>query len=267
MTSTIPDLAGEWREWHARRERELAALHGWLSITALHRLTEQPGEFPDVPGRWSATEDGVVLTASAADELVVPTVREARLIDGTVRLHPVDGRPGTMVGAGRRTIEVVRRGAVHALRVRDPEAPARAAFTGVPAFPVDARWLVPALFVPYPQPRRCTVDASLGDAHGIPCVRTAVGEVRLEIDGREHSLVAFAGTDDALVLHFRDRTSGVSTFAGGRELVVPRPVGPVLTVDLNRVINPPWAFTPFATRTEVPPGNVLDVAVEAGERV
>src|SRR5688500_6243084 len=109
MTSTIPDLSREWTAWHEQREQELAAPHGWLSITALHRLTERPTRYPDIPGLWSGTTDGVELTAHAAEGLLVPTVREARLIDHTVHLHPVDGRPGTSVEVGTRIVEVIRR--------------------------------------------------------------------------------------------------------------------------------------------------------------
>ncbi|MGI5128571.1 DUF1684 domain-containing protein [Pseudonocardia sp. CA-107938] len=261
MTSTIPDLAREWYAWHERREQELAAPHGWLSVVALHRLTERPTRFPGVPGLWSATTDGVELTAHAAEGLLVPTVREARLIDATVHLHPLDGRPGTMVSVDRRIVEVLRRGALHFLRVRDPQAPARAAFAGVPAFPVDERWVVPARFEPYPQPRVTTVGAVV---EGLTHERTAVGVVHLRIAGAEHGLVAFAGGEDELVLHFRDRTSGTSTYGGGREVTVARSA---TTVDLNRAVNLPCAFTAGATCPLPPPGNVLDVAVEAGEQL
>jgi uncharacterized protein (DUF1684 family) len=264
MTSTIPDLAGEWYAWHDRRERELAAPHGWLSITALHRLTEQPTRFAGVPGLWSATTDGVELTAHAAEGLVVPTVREARRIDHTVHLHPVDGRPGTTVEVGSRIVEVIRRGDAHFLRVRDPQAPARLGFDGVPTFPVDERWVVPARFEPYPQPRSVTVDAVVD---GLTHARSAVGVVTLEIDGAEHDLVAFAGHEDELVLHFRDRTSGISTYGGGREVVVARPASRAFTVDLNRAVNLPCAFSAFATCPLPPAGNALAVAVEAGEQV
>jgi len=264
MTSTIPDLSREWTAWHEQREHELAAPHGWLSITALHRLTELPTRYAGIPGLWSATADGVELTAHAAEGLVVPTVREARLIDHTVHLHPVDGRPGTPVEVGARIVEVIRRGAVHFLRVRDPQAPARVGFVGVPAFPVDERWVVPARFEPYSQPQSVTVDAVV---EGLTHARSAVGVVSLDIEGVEHALVAFAGRGDELVLHFRDRTSGVSTYGGGREVVVARPAGAAFTVDLNRAVNLPCAFSAFATCPLPPPGNVLDVAVEAGEQL
>jgi uncharacterized protein (DUF1684 family) len=264
MTSTLPDLVRGWSSWHREREEELRAPHGWLSLTALHWLTPEPAGFDGVPGLWSATPDGVVVTASAVDGLVVRSVREPRPIDGTVTLHPVDGLPGSLVELGDAVIEVVRRTDSHAIRVRDPEAITRTAFTGVPTFPVDECWVLDARFVPYAGPRPVTVGAVV---EGLHHYLTAVGEVHFELYGQEHVLVATAGKAGGLSLHFRDATSGDSTYPGGRVVRTddPAPDG-TLTLDLNRVVNLPCAFTDFATCPLPPAGNVLSVAVEAGER-
>ncbi|MBC8091751.1 MAG: DUF1684 domain-containing protein [Pseudonocardia sp.] len=265
MTSTLSDLQTEWDAWHADREELLRAPHGWLSLTALHWLTSDAVEIDGLPGRWSATDDGVVITAAAADALYVRGVAEPRLIDGTVTLHPVDGLPGSLVEAGERVVEIARRTDFHALRVRDPQAPTRTAFTGVPTFPVDASWVLDAQFTPYPEPVRLTVDAVVDGLSHHP---TALGTVDISIDGREHTLVALAGKDGGLTLHFRDATSGVTTYPGGRALRTadPAPDGTV-HIDLNRLTNLPCAFTDFATCPLPPAGNVLSVAVVAGEKL
>jgi uncharacterized protein (DUF1684 family) len=264
MTRALTDLRTDWDAWHSAREEELALPHGWLSLRALEWLTPEPSPVPGLPGVWSATPDGVVLTATTADALVVRSVREPRPVDGTVTLHPVDGKPGTLVEHGDSVIEVVRRTDEHALRLRDPSAITRTAFTGVPAFPVDERWLVDAVFQPYVEPRRITVGAVV---EGLSHFPTAVGDVLFSIDGQEQRLVAIAGPDDALSLHFRDATSGVSTYEGGRILrtEAPGPEGE-LRLDFNRVVNLPCAFTDFATCPLPPAGNTLTVAVEAGEQ-
>ena len=265
MTSTLADLQSAWDAWHADREETLRAPHGWLSLTALHWLTPEPTGIDGLPGRWSATPDGVVITASAADGLFVRGVHEPRPVDGTVTLHPVDGLPGSLVEVGDRVVEIARRTDSHALRERDPQAPTRTGFTGVPAFPVESRWVGDARFTPYPEPRRITVDAVVDGLQHFP---TALGEVRFALDGREHALVALQGKDGGLVLHFRDATSGVSTYPGGRSMQVGEPdADGGLTVDLNRLVNLPCAFTDFATCPLPPAGNVLDVAVPAGEKL
>ena len=265
MTRALTDLRTDWEAWHSAREEELAAPHGWLSLRSLQWLTPQPSPADGLPGLWSATPDGVVLTAVEADDLVVRSVREPRRVEGTVTLHPVDGKPGTLIEHGEAVIEVVRRTDTHALRVRDPGAITRTAFTGVPAFPVDERWVVDAVYQPYVEPRRITVGAVVDGLSHFP---TAVGDVTFSIEGQEQRLVALAGPDGALSLHFRDVTSGVSTYPGGRILKAGAP-GPdgELTLDLNRVVNLPCAFTDFATCPLPPAGNTLTVAVEAGERL
>ena len=80
-------------------------------------------------------------------------------------------------------------------------------------------------------------------------------------------LVALAGKDGGLSLHFRDATSGRETYGGGRILKTADPdADGTVQVDLNRTVNLPCAFTAYATCPLPPAGNALDVAVEAGER-
>jgi uncharacterized protein (DUF1684 family) len=264
MTSTLTDLQTGWDAWHAEREAELATPHGWLSLTSLQWLAPEPSQLEGVPGLWSATPDGVVITAGAGDGLVVRSVREPRPVDGTVTLHPVDGKPGTLIEHGDRVIEVARRTDAHVLRVRDPQAVTRTAFTGVPSFPVEGRWVVDAVFQPYVEPRTITVGAVVD---GISHFPTAVGDVSFSIDGQQQRLVVLQGKNNTLSVHFRDATSGTGTYAGGRILRAeqPTPEGE-LTLDFNRTVNLPCAFTDFATCPLPPAGNNLTVAIEAGER-
>ncbi|SHK49653.1 hypothetical protein SAMN05443637_10731 [Pseudonocardia thermophila] len=252
-------FAAEWAAWHAAREEELRAPHGWLSLTALHWLDEHATAFPQLPGTWRATGDGGV-EISANGELAVGGAP----IRGTSRVEPVDGLPGVLVEAGERRVEVIRRTDSYGLRVRDPQAPTRTAFAGVPAFPVDPRWVVRARFTPYPQPKKITVGAVVDGLQHFP---TAVGTVAFEIDGQRQELIALAGRDGGLALHFRDATSGVTTYGGGRIVQVGAPdeTGYV-TVDFNRVVNLPCALTAYATCPLPPEENRLTVAIEAGER-
>ena len=265
MTSTAPgtraDLQQDWAAWHADREAQLATPHGWLSLTALIWLDETPQTFDDVPGTWRATGDGgVELTAQEADGLVL----DGAPVTGTVRLEPVDGQPGVLVGVGEKRIEVVRRTDSYALRVRDPQAITRTAFTGAPAFPVDERWVVEGRFEPYPQPQRLTVGAVVDGLQHFP---TGVGTVRFTLGGTEHTLVAFPGKTGGLSLHFQDATSGESTYGGGRSVQIgdPDAEGRV-TIDFNRTLNLPCAFTAYATCPLPPAENRLTVRIEAGER-
>jgi uncharacterized protein len=262
VTDDTTTLLADWQQWHDAREETLREPHGWLALTALEWLDATPRAVADLPGTWRAPGDGSVeIVASEADGIEAA----GQLVDGSASVRPVDGAPGVLVRVGERVVELARRTDSYALRVRDPRATTRAAFTGVPTFPVDPRWVVAGRFEAYPAPERITVGAVVDGLQHFP---TAVGTVTLGIDGGEHHLVALAGKDGGLTLHFRDATSGVSTYGGGRILRTDDPAtdGSVV-VDLNRTVNLPCAFTAYATCPLPPAENVLDVAVEAGEKL
>ncbi|NYI03746.1 DUF1684 domain-containing protein [Allostreptomyces psammosilenae] len=262
QSSTDDAFAAEWADWHARREEELRAPHGWLSLTALHWLDETPAEYPPLPGEWSATpETGVTLSARAEDGVRL----DGTLVSGTVRVAPADNAAGALATVGDLRVEIIRRGRSHALRVRDPQAATRTGFTGVPAYAPDPAWVVAGTLTPLPEPREITVDAVVAGLHHR---RTAVGTVRFTAAGQEHTLTALAGPDDAsLVLHFRDATNGVTTAPNARTLTIPAAdADGRVTIDFNRAVNLPCAFTDFATCPLPPAENRLPIAVEAGER-
>ena len=75
-------------------------------------------------------------------------------------------------------------------------------------------------------------------------------------------------TQGSLHVLFTDATSGVTTYPANRSLAVaaPDPDGTV-TLDFNRAVNLPCAYTEFATCPLPPAGNRLPVAVEAGEKM
>jgi uncharacterized protein (DUF1684 family) len=263
-TATGADLADEWAGWHAEREDVLRVPHGWLSLTGLYWLDGEARRYGDLPGTWRVADGGSELGAeiTAADEDGV--VIDGEPVDGTARVEPVDGLPGVLVTVGARRVEVIRREHHLALRVRDPEAPTRKAFAGVPAFPVDAAWVVTGRFEPWDAPRRIDVGTVVD---GLGFHPTAVGTVRFTLGGAEQELIALGGEDGGLRLHFRDGTSGTSTYGGGRVVrTAPPAADGTVRIDLNRTVNLPCSFTAFATCPLPPAGNVVTVPVEAGEK-
>lgn len=260
MTTTErTDLVTEWNAWHAERERTLAEPHGWLSLTGLFWLDTAARAYAELPGTWRATGDGGVEITSAPDDGVRV---DGALVYGTTRLDPVDGAPGVLVEVGDRRVELARREHHVALRVRDPQAPTRRAFTGVPAHPVDERWIVDGRFTPYAEPVRIDVDTVID---GLGFHPTAVGTVTFDLGGAPQELVALQAPD-GLKLHFRDGTSGDTTYGGGRQVSTSAPDAEGrFTVDFNRTTNLPCALTTFATCPLPPAGNTITVRVEAGE--
>lgn len=263
MTTTGADPRTEHTAWRADREETLREPHGWLSLTALHWLTPEEGTIPGLPGTWRVADaDHVAITATAADGVVLPAAPEP--LDGIAHVRPVDGLPGVLVTVGERVVEIARRSEDFALRVRDPQALTRTAFDGVPTFGYDEAAVVDGLFTAYEEPGRIAVDAVVAGLQHFP---TALGEVAFTYRGARQRLVALAGRDGGLSLHFRDATSGNTTYGAGRILKTDDPGRDgTLRLDLNRVVNLPCAFTDHATCPLPPAGNVLTVALEAGER-
>ncbi len=72
--------------------------------------------------------------------------------------------------------------------------------------------------------------------------------------------------DQSLFLSFRDATSGVTTYGGGRYLGVWRLDNGDVSFDLNSAYNPPCAYNANWICPLVHPENHLAVAVTAGER-
>jgi uncharacterized protein (DUF1684 family) len=255
------DFVREWQAWHAAHEALLADPRGFLAITNIHWLDQTPRRFPDAPGAWSTGPDGVSVTLDDGEELTV---------DGsTVRDHHAFGdiaeRASIFVYHADYAVEVAKRGGFDLVRPRHPDNPLRLQFRGTPAFEPDRRWVLRGQYTPFDAPRPTTVGAAV---EGLEHVYGAVGRIQFQLGGRDLCLTAFPRkADGSLLVLFTDATSGVTTYAANRSLVVGRPgTDGSVTVDFNRAVNLPCAYTNLATCPLPPTENRLDVAIEAGEQ-
>ncbi|MFJ6087255.1 DUF1684 domain-containing protein [Streptomyces sp. NPDC092369] len=254
------DVADEWRQWHEHRVASAAAPHGSLALTGTHWLEDYPdGRLPDIPGHWTDDGDAVGLTATAADGLTV----DGRPLDGTVRITPDLGPAATArVAFGERRLVVLVREGVWGVRDFDPDAPARRAFRGIEVTPYDPRWSVPGHFTPYAEDRTVRVENADGRKRGLGLG----GELAFTLDGRELTLQVTVEGDGSLWAVFADVSSG----RGSHRFRFLRPAAPDTegrtTVDFNRALLPPCAFADAFICPFPPPGNTLDLAIEAGER-
>ena len=251
-------FATRWAWWHAEREEKLRQPHGWLSLTGLHWLSEQPLEFAGVPGSWRVREGRAEVTANAADGLVV----HGHLLSGTGSVTVPDDEAATFAEFGDVAVEVIVRSGRYGIRLRDPRSPVRQGFTGVPTFAVSADWVVDARLVRYPAPKTMRIETAQPDLTG---VESAVGEVRFSLGGAQHSLVAFAA-DDGITVVFTDATSGTSTAAWRALWAEVAPGADTVRLDFNRTVNLPSAFSDYGTCPKPPAGNELSIAIEAGEK-
>lgn len=267
-SSTAAYPVSEWAQWHADRERVLQEDHGWLSLTGFHWLPADPGPLDGLPGRWQADDSGARVTFEDGDEVEL-WERPEGLLDGVheaaVHEATVDEQGSLRwLRWGERQIELARRGGRYAIRVRDPRATTRTAFTGVPTFPLDPSWVRPARAVRRSRPDVLDVDTARTDLR--QRARLDADVVIGLPDGSDVSLAATAGADGGFSILFHDTTNGIDTarwrvvFAG-----VPDAGGHTV-VDFNRALNMPFSFSDFGTCPAPVPDNVIPLAVTAGEQ-
>ncbi|GHI08821.1 hypothetical protein AQI88_35040 [Streptomyces cellostaticus] len=259
MTTDASAAPDAWKRWHEQRVETVSAPYGPLALTATHWVEDHPdGRLPDIPGTWVAQGAGVVLTAAGTDGLTVDSLP----FSGEVRLGADSGpEAGSRVALGEKRLVVLVREGVWGVRVYDPAADARRAFQGIEATPYDPDRSVPGRFTPYDGTRTVRVGNADGRERGL----TLAGELAFTLDGKDLTLQVAQGVGRLWAV-FADATSGDTSFRF-RFLFPEAPDAQGrTTVDFNRAELPPCAFADHFICPFPPPGNRLDVAIEAGER-
>lgn len=261
VTDSDPTFTQTWQDWHRAKDENLAAPHGFLAITGLHWLTTEPQTFPDAPGAWSSDGASVLVELAEGEEFTV----DGEVISGSHRFAPIAERGGLQAVWGGAVLEIARRGGHDILRPRHPDNALRTEFAGTPTYAPDPRWVVPGRYVAFDAPRPTAVGAVV---EGLEHVYDAPGQVEFEIDGQSYALTVFPGYVEGTVsVLFTDGTSGITTYAANRSLTVPVDPDGAATLDFNRAVNLPCAYTDLATCPLPPRENRLSVAVEAGEKI
>jgi uncharacterized protein (DUF1684 family) len=264
--------------WRAARVAELTGESGWLTVVGLYWLEPGVNTFgsapanrivllgaavPPVAGRFDLGGDGAVTIRTGPESGV--TVGGETVTERVLRPDR-SGRPD-IVELGSLRLHVIERSGRFAIRVKDLDSPARRHFEGIPSFPPDLAYRAEGTYEPYATPREVLVPSTQGPAQTM----LAGGVIRFRIAGRELALEPFVSAPDnpTFFIVFRDATAGVETYGAGRFLAATAPAAGSANVvlDFNRATNPPCAFTPHATCPLPPPGNVLPVRIEAGEKL
>ncbi len=253
--------------FHERRELAVTQPLGSLALTTA-QLVEAEQTIWGVPGRWAplpAGQSGLTVIAAAADGIRV----DGELVDGeTIVRGKDDPNPGDVVFSDTvRGAVITQSGGGYALRVWDAKSEAIENFGGIDAYPYDPDWIVTAAWEENPAGTTMGFQHIKDDEESKHSPREEVipGSIRFTRDGVDYDLVAFkAGR--ALQLVFADATSGDTTYSVGRFLfVAPNPDG-TITLDFNRAILPPCAFS-YAFNCPLPPKqNRFGIPIEAGEK-
>jgi uncharacterized protein (DUF1684 family) len=179
-----------------------------------------------------------------------------------------NAKPSTIAWRGMK-LAILKRGDRYVLRIKDAESAARKSFHGLSWYAPDPRYRITARWVPFKPAQVEEIPTVLGTTLKLP----APGLAMFLLDGKVQQLepVMEDPTGRTLFFILRDQTSTTTTYGGGRFLHTELPDHGLgqpgsLTLDFNRLENPPCAYTTFATCPLPPKQNQMDVPLEAGEK-
>lgn len=247
--------------WRQQRRDTLMSKGGWLSL--IGRWWLEPGSVTV----GSAPDCDIVLSVGPALagrlELVAGEGLTFRNGEGAVeQTIGLDSRFPVMFPVDRFTFEITSMDGSLALRVRDLQSEEPAKLAPIPHYPTDPSWRIRAAWVALEAPGEVELDTVVG-------VKTKVGVThiaRFEHDGQAVELLSTYGTPERPQFVFRDITARDETYPPARFVFGEDVSDTQVTLDFNKAINPPCAFTEFAACPLPPAQNILPFAIRAGEK-
>jgi uncharacterized protein (DUF1684 family) len=245
--------------WHARRISSLKNDYGWLTVVRLEWLKDGLNNVPEF-GEITLQRGKVNVQL---DSGLSGLIGEKSFTSGAIRSE-ADAKGPDKVKVGSKAFVVLKRGSRFALRIWDTNAEARKRFSRIDRFPVSEKWKIAAAWEQYKKPKIVKLPTAIPryteeyKVPGVALLNVGGNVVRLEPIVEEGS--------NELFFIVQDGTSGRETFADGRYLYAPPAAKGSVELDFNKAINPPSAFTRYATSPLTPETNKLSVRIEAGEK-
>ena len=249
--------------YHERRELSVVQPKGALALVNTQWVDSEQTIW-GVPGTWAPLpegESGLRVTAVAADGIVV----DGTLVDGTAVVRGKDD-PSPSEIAFSDTVTgfvIASEQGTYALRVWDAASEGIQEFGSIDVFPYNPDWVITANWSEIPG------GVAMGFEHlkddGATRDQVIPGSITFRRDGVDYDLAAFK-SGRALQLVFADATNGESTYSVGRFLFLAPNADGTITLDFNRAILPPCAFS-YNFNCPLPPKqNRFAVAITAGEK-
>jgi hypothetical protein len=271
ITSVIAqDYKQEIDTWHQKRVTSLLSPNGWFNLEGLFWL--KPGKntfgslaandivyanqsFPKLAGYFE-WENGKVnwITETGIQVTINDTAIERSLIFE-------EGRKIPLLSLGNFRWNIIKRDDKIGVRFRNLQAAAVKNFKEIKRFPVKAQWQITAHLEAAPK-----ASVLITNVLGQTKPEDSPGKLVFTINGQTYQLDPILEGDQLFIL-FGDATSGKETYPSGRFLYAKLPDAYGNTVlDFNKAINPPCAFSIFATCPLPPKQNILPIAISAGEK-
>jgi len=260
---TFAAEAEAWKTYHERRELAVVQPLGNLALVTTQLIDAEQTVW-GVPGRWAPLpegQSGIRVIGTAEDGIRV----DGELVDGEAVVRGKDDpQPSEIVFSDTvRGFVIAQADGGYALRVFDAESEAIRQFGGIDAYDYDPEWVIIGSWSPNPE------GTTLGFEHlkddGRTREEVIPGRITFPRDGVEYDVAAFK-SGRALQLVFADATNGDTTYSVGRFLYVAPNADGTITLDFNRAVLPPCAFS-YAFNCPLPPRqNRFPFRVEAGEK-
>ena len=261
--ASSPSPEEAYLTYHGRREVSVVQPTGSLALVNTQWIDSSQTIW-GVPGIWAPLprgESGLKLTAQDSDNIVVDGV----LVHGDITVRGKDAEtPSAIVFSDSLVgFVIASEEGSYALRIWDAKSDAIQEFGSISAFDYDPEWVVTGIFTELPDGTTVGFEHLKDD--GKTRELPVPGEIKFAKDGIDYNLAAFkAGR--ALQLVFADSTNGDSTYGVGRFLFIAPNADGTITLDFNRAILPPCAFS-YAFNCPMPPKqNRFSVPIEAGEK-
>jgi hypothetical protein len=254
-----------------RIEKDDSRRAGYLQLTGLFKLNDTLNTFgKGASSTFQLDLEGLPLTIGTIekqDGLLflnasegVEILTKSDSIITTIPLYLDEYGSSIRLYHNRLNWQVITRSGFHYLRVWDEKNPAIIGFTGFQNFELNPNYIFNGKFTYYEQPKEELVKAQLDGQRSTKFL----GKITFEYEGSTHNLEV--GSSGFTMVS--DETTGDETYGGGRYVYIDLPSkDSIVTLDLNKLYNPPCSFSEFTTCLYPPRQNHLPFKVEAGEKI
>jgi len=268
--SEDPAYKAKLESWHQKRVNSLKDENGWLNLAGLFWLKEGDntvGSISDNKVVFPAGDKHIGTFQLKNGEVTFTPDANAEVLANGEKITS----PQTIFSEGSKKVPtlqhkslrwvVIKRGDKYGIRLRDLESEQLKSFHGIERYPVNEKYLVKAHLEKPATPTTVSIVNIIGQASDQPLAGTLV----FKLDGKTYRLDATG--EDKLFVVFGDGTNKTETYGSGRFIYADEPDAEGNTIlDFNQAINPPCAFTPYATCPLPLKQNKLAVRIPAGEK-
>ena len=256
--------------WHQKRVESLLSPTGWFNLEGLFWL--KPGKntfgsgaandmvyanpsFPKMAGSFE-WENGKVNWITETGIKV--TVNDS-VIDRSTIFE--EGKKVVLLALENFRWNIIKRDDKIGVRFRNLQASAVKNFKEIKRYLVKEQWQIMAHLEAAPK-----ASVLITNVLGQTKPEESPGKLVFTVNGKTFQLDPILEGNQLFIL-FGDATSGKETYPSGRFLYAQLPDANGNTVlDFNKAINPPCAFSTFATCPLPPKQNILPIAITAGEK-